>query len=245
MQTRTGQEVSARRLIVLAVCLALGIWFWDSPVLWPLKLLVVMMHETGHALATLLVGGSVDRISIASDESGLCLSRVPVGAFNQIVVYSAGYLGSAIAASLLLLATLRLRLRRAVPIILALWLLIMTVAYVRDVFTLIFCLAIAAILAAIARWLPDDAVDGVNLFLAAFSALYALIDLRMDLWDGAVRARSDAALLSDITWVPALVWAVVWSVIAIAIFGVTFKACIATRGKPRPEASTQPRRRMR
>lgn len=248
METRAGQEVSAGRLLVIALCVGLGIWFWDSPVLAPLKLLVVMMHETGHALAALLVGGSVKQINISPDQSGFCIASIPVGAFNQIVVSSAGYLGSAVAASLLLLGTLRLRMRRAIPILLTAWLLVMTIGYVRDLFTLVFSLGTAAALLAAARWLPDEGVDFVNLFLAAFSALYALFDLRSDLWNSEIRARSDAAILAGATYVPAIVWAVIWTVIGVLIVGVTLRFCLSSRKKPAPlpaDPLAQVRGRMR
>ena len=229
MHMKAGQDLGAGRLLVLALCVLAGIWFWDSPLLTPLKLLVVMMHETGHALATLLVGGSVDRVVIASDESGSCLSRIPVSFFGQVIVYSAGYLGSTIAAALLLVATLRWKLRRPVLVLAAIWLVAMAVGYAGDAFTLLFCLGTAAVLAAGAKWLPDRAVDTVNLFLAGFSALYALIDLRSDLWDGRVRGISDAALLAQLTWIPAIAWALLWSLAALAVLGFTLRWCVSRR----------------
>src|SRR5262249_40225288 len=36
---------------LLLAALGIGLYFWHAPALRPLKLLVVMMHETGHALA--------------------------------------------------------------------------------------------------------------------------------------------------------------------------------------------------
>jgi hypothetical protein len=220
MKTASGSQLSGGRLVLVLLFVALGVSFWDSPLLWPLKLLVVMMHETGHALASLLVGGSVDRVVIASNESGECLSRLPPSFLGQVIVYSAGYLGSTLAAALLLVFTLRFRMRRPVLVLAALWLVAMGVLYAGDLFTLTFCLGTAAVLALGARFLPDGAVDGVNLFLAAFSALYALIDLRDDLWDSAVRAQSDAALLARVTWVPAVVWAALWTLASVALLAL-------------------------
>jgi hypothetical protein len=112
----------ATKLLILALSLGLGFYFWTSPALRPLKLLVVMMHETGHAVATLLVGGRVDRVTIAGDESGACLSALPPGMWRAVIVYSAGYLGSALAGALLLLATFRWNMERAMLALLALWL---------------------------------------------------------------------------------------------------------------------------
>ncbi len=221
MQTTSGAKLDVPRLLTLAAALALGVFFWDSPLLWPLKLLVVMMHESGHALATIFVGGRVDRIHIAADQSGQCLSYLPPGLIPKIVVYSAGYVGSTIAGALMILGTFRFRLHRAVPIVTSLWLFIMALFYVRDLFTAAFCAVTICALLAAARWLPDGPLDVMNLFVAAFTALYAVFDLRDDLWNPEVRAQSDAALLAAQTWVPAIVWAVLWSLFSLAILGVT------------------------
>jgi len=212
--------LNLRRLAILVVCLAVGLLLWDSPVLWPLKVLVVMIHETGHAVASLLVGGTVDRISVSGNEAGQCLSRLPDSALGAIVVYSAGYVGSALVGGVLLLSTYRYRARRWMLGAAAAWLVVMALLYGRDPFTVFFCLGTAGALAAGARWLPSNLVDVVNLFLAAFCALYAVFDLRSDLWDGATRAHSDAALLAQITYVPAILWAALWSLASLAILGL-------------------------
>lgn len=221
MKTASGAQLDPKRVFAVLACLAVAIYLWDSPVLWPLKLLVVMMHESGHALATLLVGGSVDRISIAGDQSGQCLSLVPTTAFAKIVVYSAGYVGSAIAGGALLLATLRFKVRRGVLFATSVWLLAMTVLYVRDLFTLAFCVGTALLVGAAAKWLPEDLVDVFNLFLAAFSALYVVFDVRDDLWRAGDHVISDATLLADVTWIPALVWAAIWTAASLGVIGLS------------------------
>lgn len=220
MKTASGGTLDFGRVALLLLLLGGSWYFWDSPVLWPLKLLVVMMHESGHALATLLVGGSVDRIHLAANESGLCLSRIPTGVFNQIAVYSAGYVGSAVAGALLLLATFRFQARRWVLGAAGVWLAVMGVLYAGDAFTLMFCVGTAVVMALCARFLPAGAVDALNLFLAAFTALYVLFDLRDDLWNSAVRAQSDAALLAQLTWVPSIVWAALWSLLSVGLLGL-------------------------
>jgi hypothetical protein len=227
--------VGAGRVVLVLLFVAAGVWFWDSPVLWPVKLLVVMVHETGHALASLAVGGSVDRVVISADEGGECLSRLPPSIFGQIAVYSAGYLGSALAGALLLVATLRFRLRRPVLALASAWLLVMAALYAGDAFTLLFCLGTAAVLAAAAKWLPEGAVDTVNLFLAGFCTLYAVLDLRDDLWDGAVRGRSDAALLADLTFVPAIAWAALWTGAALALLFLAVRWSVSA-GRKGPDA---------
>jgi len=63
---------------------------------------VVLMHESSHAAATLLVGGSVDAIRISPDQGGLTLSRFAPSVLREIVISSAGYVGSAVSACVLL-----------------------------------------------------------------------------------------------------------------------------------------------
>ncbi len=217
MKSPSGAELDPKRVLAVVACLAVSIFFWDSPVLWPLKLLVVMMHESGHALAALFVGGSVDRISIAANQSGQCLSRLPPSALGQIFVYSAGYVGSAVAGAGLLLGTLRFGLRRWLLGAACVWLAVMGVFYARDGFTLLFCIGTSVVLGLAAKFLPAGAVDVLNLFIAAFSALYVVFDVRDDLWHSASRAQSDAALLAQITWVPAIAWAVIWTLLSVGI----------------------------
>jgi hypothetical protein len=42
-----------------------------------------MGHETGHARAAWLVGGSVDRVSLALNQGGECISRIPDGKLSK------------------------------------------------------------------------------------------------------------------------------------------------------------------
>jgi len=218
---------------VLGASVLLAWFFWDAVALWPVKLLAVMVHEGGHALATLLVGGKVQRVTLAGDESGACLSLLPPGLWRQMIVYSAGYVGSALAGAALLVASFRMRSRRLLVGLCCGWLCVMGVFYAGDAFTLAFCLGTAVLLGLALRFLPALAVEALALFLAAFIALYAAFDLRSDLWDGAVRGRSDAALLASLTWVPALFWALLWSLASLALIGLAlvhvFRAGTAAR----------------
>jgi hypothetical protein len=234
----SASRLDVGKLLVLAVLVAVGLLFWDSPFLTPVKLLVVMGHESGHALATLLAGGHVQRVVLAADQSGACLSALPPGAWPTILVYSAGYVGSAIAGAVLLVLGLRFRLARGVLAAYALWLAVMGVLVAGNVFTVAFCLGMAVVFGVAARWLPLLGVRLLVLFLAAFTGLYALFDLRDDLWNSAVRAQSDAALLATNTPVPALFWAGLWSLLSIAILG--WGALVSLRSRPNSNAGLAP-----
>ncbi len=208
-----------KRLIALIACVVLGVAAWELPFLTPLKLLAVAGHETGHALASLIVGGSVNQIHIAADQSGDCLSMIPDGYFARVIVSSGGYVGAAIIGALLLLLTFRLNWGKRMLGVAAVWLTLIALLYGRDLFTLGFCLGMAALFAAGAKFLPNDVAASVNLFIASFTALYSVMDLKDDLWNSAVRGQSDAAILASTSHIPAVFWALVWTVMSLGIVG--------------------------
>ena len=212
--------IAPRRLVVLGLLVLAGLWFWSAPWLAPLRLLVVLVHETGHAIATLLFGGRVERIIVGADESGQCLSSLPAGWLPQIAVYSAGYLGSAISGALQLLLAFRFRLHRPVLYAMGAWVTAMGVISAGNAFTLAYCLAMGAVLLVLARVLPSGAVRGLVMVIAVFTGLYALFDLRDDLWMPGGGGPSDAVLLATQTHVPAIVWAVLWSVASVGVLAL-------------------------
>lgn len=213
-------ELHPGRAALLLGIIVVGLFFWDSPVLMPFKLLSVMGHETGHAVAALVAGGSVDSVTVRANESGQCLSRIPESFFAKVLVYSGGYVGSAIIAVVLLLLTFRFNARRIMLGAACAWLMLMGLLYARDGFTLAFCLVMAVLFGLGAKWLPDGAVGATNLFIASFTSLYALMDLKDDLWNPAVRAQSDAAILASNTVVPAIVWAALWTLVSVALLAL-------------------------
>jgi len=214
------EQLHLGRLAVLIGIVIGSVLLWDSPVLMPFKLLSVMGHETGHAIAAKLAGGEVNQVTVRPNQSGECLSSIPDGFMARVLVYSGGYVGSAIISVVLLLLTFRFNARRVMLGIAAGWLVFMALFYGRDLFTLGFCIGMAALFAAGARWLPLELVGGVNLFIASFTALYAAMDLKDDLWTSEVRALSDAQLLANVTIVPAIVWALLWTLLSVAILAL-------------------------
>ena len=95
-------HLDGRLLVALGAAALAGVLFWNTWPLYPFKLLVVLMHESGHAAAALLVGGAVDGIRISPDQGGVTLARIPPTMLREVVVSSAGYVGSAVSACVLL-----------------------------------------------------------------------------------------------------------------------------------------------
>lgn len=233
-------ELHVGRLVTLIAIVVGSVFLWDTPVLTPFKLLAVMGHETGHALAAKLVGGDVNQVTVRLNQSGECLSSIPEGFFARVLVYSGGYVGSAIIAVLLLVLTFRFNARRVMLGAAAVWLTVMALFYGRDLFTLGFCIGMAVLFAAGAKWLPTELVGAFNLFIATFTALYAAMDLKDDLWTREVRAMSDAQLLANVTIVPAIVWAFVWTLLSVAILVLGGYLALKDRKAPQVDAVSKP-----
>ena len=204
--------------IVLAA--AVGIVGWDSKVIYPLKLLVVLFHESGHAIAAKLVGGTIESITIDSLEGGLCTSRYEPTFFHNMIVSSAGYLGSAVSGALLLILAMRFRAGRWILGALAAGLLFVLAFWARSPFTIGVTLGMAIALGLAAKYLPPELAQLTSIFIAVFTLLYALFDLRDDLWSAERRAGTDAAILASQTYIPSIVWAVLWSSVAVALLGL-------------------------
>lgn len=201
------------RLLLGITAFYIALWLlWLTPVVFPLKIFVVLLHEISHALAAIATGGAVERIVLNMDQGG---ATYVLGG-NAFLVLSAGYLGSLLWGLLLIeLAGARTSRARWAVGVLGAFVLLVAVLYVRNLFGVIFTGLFGAALILAARRLPGRAVARVLLVLGLTSALYALLDIRSDIISRP-HVRSDAAMLSDLTGVPTLFWGLLWIGLAVA-----------------------------
>jgi hypothetical protein len=230
-------HLDGRLLFALAAAAVLGVLFWNTWPLYPFRLLVVLMHESGHAAATLLVGGSVEAIRISPDQGGVTLSRFPPSVLREIVIASAGYVGSAVSGCVLLYLAARSRSGRWPLIALAGWCMLVTLLYVRDAFTLLFVVGCALALGLLARFGVPWLRRAVLMFLAAFSCCYALYDIRDDLLHlASASGGTDADALARATFIPAAVWGVAWGALSIGLVLLTLRRILIAPAQPAPAA---------
>ena len=209
------------QLLLLGGMLLLSMGLWDTIVLYPVKLFVVLLHEISHGVAAVLTGGSVVEIQIDHRIGGLALTR---GGWPFVVV-SSGYLGSMLLGGGILLLSLR---RRGAPVLaaaIAVVVLVVTVVFVRNAFGLIFGLAFGAAMLAAVRWLDTRWLGLLLQYLGGMSCLYALVDVAQDLLTLEPR-QTDAAILAGMTGIPAIVWGVLWSAAALAVFLLVMRGAL-------------------
>ncbi|MFL5308834.1 MAG: M50 family metallopeptidase [Myxococcales bacterium] len=220
---RTAHHLDTPLLVALAVSFVAGLVFWTAWPLWPFRLLVVLMHESGHAVATLLTGGSVESIQVKPNEAGMTIGRMVPSIWRQIVVSSAGYVGSTVSGCVLLWLAARSRTGRWPLLALAAWTGLVAILWVRDGFTLLFVGGAAIALAIAARYGPSLLRRALLVFLATFSVSYALYDIKDDLLHFASRGPSDAEALARATYIPAVVWGVGWGLVSLGVVALTLR----------------------
>ena len=185
---------------------------WQTPVVVPLKILIVFLHELSHALATWLTGGSVEQISLSPQQGGFAITR----GGNLFAILTAGYLGSLVMGAALLFVALRSEADRAVTALLGAVMLLVTLLYVRDLFAAGFCILAGAALLAMARFLGHSAND----LALRVIGLSSLIYLPYDIFDDTIARstqRSDAYMLAEAFGGTAMIWGGIWLVVSVVV----------------------------
>ncbi len=203
---------SAARWLVLGLVLVGVVVFWQTWLVYPLKILVVFFHELSHGLAAILTGGSVVEIQLDPREGGLAVTR----GGSRFVILSAGYLGSLLVGGVILVAAAGSRQDRVITGILGVVLAAVTLLLVRPWFGfgMIFGLAAAAVLLLAARFLSHGLNDFLLSVIGLTSCLYAVIDIKSDVLDRP-ELRSDARMLAELTGLPTVLWGLLWIVLAV------------------------------
>ena len=188
-------------LLIVAVIFLL----WNTPLMIPLKILIVFFHELSHGLAAVLTGGSIESISISPQQGGLTTTR---GGWLFLIT-SAGYLGSLLIGVLLYLSALKTKADRLIMGALGATLLLVAALYMREAFALGFTIAAGAAMLASARFLPENINDTALRVLGLVSMGYVPFDI---LSDTIIRSdlRSDAYNLSTQTGLPTVLWGGLW-----------------------------------
>jgi hypothetical protein len=184
-----------------------ALWLlWGTPLVYPVKIFVVLLHETSHAAVAVATGGAIDRIELDPLQGGACYC--PGG--NAFLTLSAGYLGSFVWGALMFTAA-RARRSRAewVTGFIGLLVVVLSLLYVRTPFGIVFGVVFGAAMIATALKATRTLNRTLLLALGLTSALYAILDIKSDIIDRP-GVESDAYMLAQISGVPTLAWGILW-----------------------------------
>jgi hypothetical protein len=215
---------SAFPLVAGAVLFAAILFFWNSPVVYPVKIFTVVLHEMSHGLAAVITGGKIVKIEISPLIGGACYTAGGL----QMAILPAGYLGSMFFGCLILLLAARTNLDKLISMIIGIVLLLLTIFFVRTQFGIIFCLTFGIAMIVIGRFAPL-AVNDLLLKVIGFTcALYAVIDIKEDLISRTVPG-SDAYQMSKLIPLPPVAWGLIWAGIAVVAVFLTVKKAYSKR----------------
>jgi len=218
VSTGAARTAPPRRLVLPLGLAVLALLLWDTFAVCPFRLFVVFLHEISHGLAAVLTGGAIVSIGLRFDEGGVCLTR---GGWPFLIL-NAGYLGSLLWGALFLLLGRRRSRARAVIGLVGLFTLVVTLAYVRTWFGLLYGLAASLVLLVVGSKLKPAVSEVLLAAIGATSCLYAVWDIASDVLFRH-SGQSDAAALARLTGLPAIVWGVAWVAFSIAVLASVVK----------------------
>jgi hypothetical protein len=204
--------------VAIAVSLIASLTPWGPTLLYPFKLFTTWVHESSHALMTLLVGGRVTAVTIEPNTSGLTHGLVPASRIARGLVASAGYLGAALVGCLLMAATRVERRARTILYGVGAFMLLTVVMWMRNVFGAVAVLLWGLALVTMARRRMANALRFLLSLLAVQVALNSVYDIRVLFM---VDGPSDAATMARLFLLPAWFWAATWMLMSVAMLGWT------------------------
>ena len=218
-----------QRLLIWASVASLAVWAvpFLRPVLLPLIYFNTHIHELCHALAAVVTGGSAYPILVSADGSGV---TVTIGG-SPFLLATSGYVGSAIVGGLLIFGSRSVEGAKKMLWVAAGFIALSMVFFVRgETVGVLAGLGWLAALVAMAVWLKGDAKIFAVQFLGiqqCLTSVYAFLTLLAI--TSSSRGHSDATNMEKATHLPAMFWAVVWLLTALAAMGFAIKASWANR----------------
>lgn len=175
-----------------------------------------LVHEFGHAIVTLLVSGKVLYIHLFADHSGVTYSSAAAHSWRFILIALAGYIVSTVFAVLLFYGYARGKQQTGLMAILILTA-ISLLFFVRNGYGVMWCIGFLLLTAAIC-FCPWPWLRQGYYLLVAFIALVESVLGPVFLLILAVQnpgQAGDAANLARLTPVPAALWALLFTAVAL------------------------------
>ncbi len=201
-----------KRYIALLLIFVGIMFLWNTPLMYPLKIFVVFMHEVSHGLAAIATGGSIVGLEVNPQQGGHALTQ----GGSRFWTLTAGYLGSLLWGGIILLFAAKTHFDKTVSVIIGICLVVITISFGTSVFTYLFGVGFGVLLIFFGVFLPERFNDWVLRIIGVTSCLYAILDIKSDVLDRS-HLRSDAWMLSEVTPFPTEFWGILWIVIAIGL----------------------------
>ncbi len=218
-----------QKLLIWASVASLAVWAvpFMRPLLLPLIFFNTHVHELCHALAAVVTGGTVEYIKVFASGGGVTLT---VGG-SPFLLATSGYVGSAIVGGLLIYGARTVEGAKKMLWVSATFIALSMAFFVRgETVGVLVGFGWLVALVAMAIWLKGEAKIFAVQFLGiqqCLTSAYAFLTLLSI--TASSRGHSDATNMEQVTHLPAMFWAVVWLLTALAAMGFSIKASWANR----------------
>lgn len=212
----TIKNRAAESILVFGIVL-LTFLLWDTFFVFPIKLFVVFLHESSHAITILLTGGRISEISLGFDLGGKIIAE----GGNDIAIASSGYFGSLLFGLLIFITAELKKVRRYIFLALALLFLLITIFATPTLEFILIGLITIGMLVFFSFFVRIRLVKLIVKALALVSAIYVLIDIKEDMLSNDF--ASDAQILADLIGVDQVVISLMWLVASAALIWLVLK----------------------
>lgn len=212
-------------LITILILICMNIPFLKF-VLYPFFIFSTWIHEFCHGMAAILMGGSISKLEIFPDGSGL--AHVSINSERGWFISSAGYQGTAIFGFLLLIFRRTKRGPRSGTMILACMMLISCILWIRNIFGFAFIFCMGLLLVGLAIALPSTHIRNLYTSLAILTSMNSITHVKVlfgsQMFVNGEPSSSDAHSMADAVGGSYLLWATIWLILSIAltIMGILF-----------------------
>jgi hypothetical protein len=211
-----GKKIT--EMLILAVTAVLAVIYWNSFLIYPVKLFTVLLHEASHGLVAFLTGGKIYEIQIDYSAGGFCRTK----GGNPYLIAASGYIGSILVGGIVFLSARSRNGSRITAISLAIIFIFLTVLFIKTFFGAIYTVSFAVFLIVSASFFPHILHAYILKILGLICALYTIIDVKEDLITSEPRL-TDAQTLSTLTGVPAILWGITIMAVTLIILFILLK----------------------
>lgn len=212
------------QIIYLAIMLIIATFFWNTLLIYPIKLFVVMLHEMSHGLMAMAFGGKIIAIQIDPQIGGYCLYEMENSFWGEFMTGSAGYIGSLLWGSLILILAVKSIKDKYISLVIGLILLCLSYFVLKsgEIFGTIMTAGLGIFMLVAFKYFRTSFHDLWLKFIGITSCFYVIFDIKDDLIDR-TNIGSDADKIAALTGFSSLLIGILWILIALLILFIVLR----------------------
>lgn len=196
--------------LLIILIIALSFFFWESLLLFPVKLVSVILHEFAHVIAILCTGGTLLSVEITPNLGGLTSSKNT----NELIVLLCGYPGSVLFGIVTYFFAARQKYARYYLIAAGLLFLLFGLICIKNEFGIISSVIISAVFLSLLMIRNQTVLSIILKTIALLNISYVINDIIYDTYL-TTNLGSDAVRLEQLTGITDWVWGTIWIFIAV------------------------------